>query len=124
MREPTHAAGLTPRDDPDHIAGQRGACAVMAFPAVDEAAKALAETWAGSGEVDAVLAIEATLSYRAAGADIPSNSPHSEASPLELTFAQLTHSWLHNISTNGNKSPVVEHVNFSDLIACNSLFAG
>ena len=81
MRQVIIAAGLTPLDDPNEIVGQRGACAVMPFPAVDGPAKALAETWIGSGEVDAVLAIEATArsenGYYQTGTGSFDNSSHS-----------------------------------------------
>ena len=75
------AAGLTPRDDPNEIIGRRGACAVVPFPAEDEPAKMLAETWIGSGEIDAVLAIEATArsenGYYQTGTGSFDNSSHS-----------------------------------------------
>lgn len=60
MRQVAIAAGLTPLDDPAAVAGRKGACAVLPFPAEDAPAAELARDWLARGEVDAVLAIEAT----------------------------------------------------------------
>ncbi|MBM3490228.1 MAG: DUF4392 domain-containing protein [Alphaproteobacteria bacterium] len=81
MRQVVIAAGLTPFDDPAAIAGRRGACAVRPFPAADAAAAELARSWLAGGQVDAVLAIEATArsenGFYQTGTGSFDNSSHS-----------------------------------------------
>ena len=81
MRQVVIAAGLTPVEDAGSIAGRRGACAVLPFPADDAQAAKRAKAWIGGGEVDAVLAIEATArsenGYYQTGTGSFDNSSHS-----------------------------------------------